>query len=421
MNSILKKILLGVIAVFAVVAIILVIISAVSMKKTSSDDHLEDIAEHTVFVEETTPTEAEATVTDGTETAEASTEEIVVSGENIFDDPDDASSQENGGEAESEASYDASSHEKYVVKEDVEDKDAPIFLINNKEVYLTRGGNFDIHSYIGYGDDADRDVDLKVDGEVNTSETGKYTLNITLTDDAGHQAHSTMNVNVVEPSGPGPSGDESKTEGKTESFSSFQEKYREGSKMLGIDVSRWQKDIDFEKVKAAGCDFAIIRLGGYDDGSNYTDRVYEQNIRNAKAAGLKVGIYWHAEESTIEEVRSSVKYLLDVLDNEQLDFPIAYDWEDFMNFENYHMNIQDLNDCYEVFCDEIEAAGYQACLYSSKNFLDYFWINERDHKVWLAHYTEKTSYSGPYYMWQHSSIGRIDGISTAVDFNILYE
>ena len=90
-------------------------------------------------------------------------------------------------------------------------------------------------------------------------------------------------------------------------------------------------------------------------------------------------------------------------------------------FESYKMNLQDLNDCFEVFADEVEAKGYEVCLYSSLNFLESVWTNSRDHKVWLANYTSQTTYSGEYYMWQHSSTGKIDGISTAVDFNVLYE
>jgi GH25 family lysozyme M1 (1,4-beta-N-acetylmuramidase) len=113
--------------------------------------------------------------------------------------------------------------------------------------------------------------------------------------------------------------------------------------------------------------------------------------------------------------------MLDVLDGEKLDFPIAYDWEDFLGFEDYKMNLQDINDCFEVFADEVEAAGYEACLYSSLNFLETVWTNTRNHKVWLAHYTSQTDYTGSYYMWQHTSSGKIDGVNCAVDFNVLYE
>ena len=73
-----------------------------------------------------------------------------------------------------------------------------------------------------------------------------------------------------------------------------------------------------------------------------------------------VGIYWHAEESNAQEVKASVDYLMSVLNGVELDFPIAYDWEDFVHFENYGMNIADLNNNLDVFVDEINARGYKA-------------------------------------------------------------
>jgi GH25 family lysozyme M1 (1,4-beta-N-acetylmuramidase) len=238
-----------------------------------------------------------------------------------------------------------------------------------------------------------------------------------LNDDAGHQTTGNFTVNVVEPS-----SDESTEQAQgTEDFATFAEKYGGDGKSLGIDVSRWQGYIDFQKVKNAGCEFAIIRLGGFDDGELYTDRYYLQNIKNAKAAGLKVGIYWHAEESNVEEVKNSAAYLLKVLDGESLDFPVAYDWEDFACFQNHNMNLHDINNCFNEFSKQMQDAGYSSCLYSSKNFLENCWTNKLGLDVWLAHYTSNTNYTGAYYMWQHSSSGKIDGISGAVDLNIYYK
>ena len=301
--------------------------------------------------------------------------------------------------------------------ENPEDKEKPVFLIKPGTISMGKGEAFDIHKYIGYADDADREPELVVDGEVDTSKTGSTTLNVSVKDDAGNVASEKVTVNVVESAG---STEPSKpTDGLTP-FSEFDKTYRKDGVSLGIDVSRWEKEIDFNKVKAAGCDFVIMRLGGYDDGELYTDRCYIQNMKNAKAAGLKIGIYWHAEESTKDEVLASTKYLLDVLDGEKLDFPIAYDWEDFANFENYKMNIQDLNDCYHVFEGELSAAGYETSIYGRKIFMNSVWWDKGDQPVWLAHYTSNTDYTGKYYMWQQTSTGTIDGITTACDFNVLY-
>ena len=179
-------------------------------------------------------------------------------------------------------------------------------------------------------------------------------------------------------------------------------------------------DIDFNKVKAAGCEFVIMRVGGYDDGSVYVDSQYYKNLKNAKAAGLKIGIYYHAEERSVEEVKQNVAWLMGVLNGEKLDYPIAYDWEDFANFESYKINLHDINDIYQTFYDEVTAAGYDAMLYSSKNYLMCLWTNKNETPVWLAHYIDRTDYTGDYIMWQKDCKGRIDGISGDVDLNVMY-
>lgn len=296
-----------------------------------------------------------------------------------------------------------------------DDVAAPIFLTFAKNPTLKLGAGFDVNDYIGYADDVDRSPELTVEGTVDTSVLGTYPLTVTLTDEAGHSTSETMTVNVV--SEIAPSGGS----GAKEEFDTFAANYKREDTVLGIDVSRWQEDIDFNQVKNAGCDFVIIRIGGYDDGSQYEDRYFKTNIKNAKAAGLKTGIYWHAEESSIEEIKSNVAYMMGILGGEELDFPIAYDWEDFGGFQKYGMSLWDINNCFEAFCNEVEAYGYEACLYSSKNFLENVWTNESEHLVWLANYTNQTTYGGKYYMWQQSCTGRIAGISTDVDFNVMYK
>lgn len=298
-----------------------------------------------------------------------------------------------------------------------EDQAAPVFLTFTKDVTIKTGASFDIHQYMGYGDDVDRNPVLSVDGTVDTAVAGSYPLHLTLTDAAGHVTTADMQVRVVEPdASPSAGGGES----VREEFGTFLQTYQTEHTIPGIDVSRWQEDIDFNQVRAAGCQFVIIRIGGYDDGSQYVDRYYQKNIQNAKAAGLKVGIYWHAEESSVEEVKANVAFLMRTLGGETLDFPIAYDWEDFNSFERYGMNLRDLNVCFEAFCQEVETYGYEACIYSSKNFLENVWTNDGTHPVWLAHYISRTDYAGSYYMWQHCSNGKIPGIEGPVDFNLWY-
>ena len=245
---------------------------------------------------------------------------------------------------------------------DPNDRQAPVFLAFDASPQVEVGKEFDIHKFMGYADDYDRDVAMEVSGTVDTSKEGTYPVKITLTDDSGHSTSKSMDVKVVTK--------KSKSEGgrKSENFADFINSYKTG----------------------------------------------------ARAAGLKVGIYWHAEEGSPEEVKKSVEYLCNVLGSEPVDFPIAYDWEDFMNFERYGMNLKDINDCFTTFANEMQARGFSACLYGSKNYLENVWTNETNQYIWLAHYTANTSYAGEYFMWQHSCTGLIDGIGGNVDLDVLY-
>ena len=295
------------------------------------------------------------------------------------------------------------------------DRAAPVFLAFTASPQIKVGNEFNVHKYVGYADDVDRNVDIEVSGSVDTSKEGTYPIKITLTDDAGRKTTKDMKVQVVSKIS------SSGSSGKKENFSDFIKNYKTDKTSLGIDISRWQEDVDFEKVKAAGCEFVYMRLGGYDNGEHYTDRYYLKNMAGAKAAGLKVGIYWHSEDSSPEEVKASIDYMMKVLNGESLDFPIAFDWEDFMNFENYDMNLHDVNEVFRAFIREIEARGYSACIYGSKNRLETLWEIAPEESVWLAHYTSATSYAGKYFMWQHSCTGRIDGINGDVDLDVYYE
>ena len=412
MGDMIKRIVLGLAGVLVLAAVAYGIVMLLfNVDFSGDDDGPVEIgnADAVVGLDEST---TEATIA----TTEARSEVQEEANVPLATPVDAANDSTDEGSSNTVSNVDATVPESKVV-----DKSAPKFLISAKNISVDMGTEFNIHDYVGYADDVDRDVDLKITGEVDTSKEDTYPISVLLTDDSGKTTSLDVNVNVVPSSGssePVEGGAAPSTGGET--FAQFEEKYKEDNTVLGIDVSRWQKEIDFNKVKAAGCEFVIIRLGGYDDGEHYTDRNYNTYIKDAKAAGLKIGIYWHAEERNEEEIKKSVAYLLRILDGEKLDFPIAYDWEDFLHFEDYGMNIYDINNNYSAFSREIKAAGYDCCNYSSKNFLENVWTNGEGDKIWLANYTSQTSYAGEYYMWQQSSQGRIDGISTYVDFNVLY-
>ncbi len=303
-----------------------------------------------------------------------------------------------------------------------EDTKAPMFLNLPEKVSVKLGSEFNIQKHIGYIDDCDSDVDIAVEGEVDTTKVGEYPITITLTDDAGNTRTGKMTVKVYKPStsGGGSSSSGGGSDGhKTLAFSDFMARYPDSDIAYGIDVSRYQGDIDFKKVKAAGCEFVMLRAMIYNNGELGEDRKFEQYYKDAKAAGLYVGVYYYSTDSTIEMLREHTEELLKVLEGKELDLPVAFDWESWGNFQKYKMSIIDINNLFYEFAGMMDANGYKTLLYSSKYYLEIIW-QPAGYDVWLAHYVKQTNYTGEYTMWQTGSIGRISGCSEDVDTNILF-
>lgn len=299
----------------------------------------------------------------------------------------------------------------------VSDTTAPILLNMGTSPYVQKGEPFNLSSIVGYADNYDSSPVLSYDGTVDTEKIGNYSITATVTDSSGNQTSWDMNV-VVLSEIPAPTPSEISDSDGTP-FADFMDTYSGDNRKFGIDVSAWQGDIDFNAVKEAGCEFVIIRMGYFYDEINIDDW-YAENIRKAREAGLKVGVYFYTTANSAEDVRELAKYISEQLDGQELDFPVAFDWEEFTTFQQYGMSTHFLNELFNLFAIEMENYGYSAMLYGSRNVLNDVWTNEYNHPVWLAHYTDETDYNGDYFMWQASSTGRIDGIDGYVDMNILY-
>ncbi len=295
----------------------------------------------------------------------------------------------------------------------VEDTTPPVILNGGYKTMAEVGKAFDLNDYVGFADNYDSKPTLTYTGSVDTSAVGIYPLTATVKDSSGNQTTWELTVNVLSEI-PVPEDNNSRL-----SFETFAQEYGGENVRLGIDVSKWQGDIDFQAVKDAGCSFVIMRIGSYY-GENDMDAYYKPNIEGAKAAGLDVGVYFYTTANSEESVRSNAEWIAEQLGGEELDFPIAFDWESFSTFQEYGMSIHDLNSYFELFSEEMKKYGYDSMLYSSKNFLNNFWSVQNDYPVWLAHYTDETDYTGDYSIWQMSCFGRIPGIAGDVDFNILY-
>lgn len=197
---------------------------------------------------------------------------------------------------------------------------------------------------------------------------------------------------------------------------------------LGIDVSKWQGNIDWEKVKADGYEFVIIRLGfrGYSQtGGMEIDSMFYQNIQGAQAAGLDVGVYFFSQAINEEEALEEAEFVIDALEGYTLQLPVVYDPELIRDQEARTNDVtgEQFTKNTIVFCEAMEEAGYSPMIYSNmvwEAFL--FDMTElQKYPFWYADYeaTPQTPYD--FVMWQYSETGSVDGINGNVDLNILFE
>lgn len=206
-------------------------------------------------------------------------------------------------------------------------------------------------------------------------------------------------------------------------------KFKNYKKIDGIDVSKWQGDIDWSSVKDDGMKFAIVRLGyrGSANGTLMTDNYFEANIKGAKKAGLGVGIYFFTQAITTSEAEEEAEYVIEKLSsyNGYVSWPIYIDMETLSNsrLDNAGLTSDQKTKICAAFCKKIEEAGYSAGVYSNGWYLNTQMDAESlaaNYDIWLANYTTQTSYSGTYNMWQYSSTGSVSGISGNVDMNVAY-
>ena len=203
-------------------------------------------------------------------------------------------------------------------------------------------------------------------------------------------------------------------------FNSIVENYKNDKTKIGLDISSWQGDVDFEALKNAGVEFVMIRVGGTigTNGEYFLDKKFKQNIENANKYGIQAGIYFYSYADSLEHARRDAKWVLKQIKKYKIDLPIAFDWEEWSNFNEYHLSFFGLTSMAEEFLKVIEEAGYQGMLYSSKTYLENMWMKTK-YDIWLAHYTSNTTYQGDYKIWQICENGKVDGIDGAVDIDIM--
>ena len=269
-------------------------------------------------------------------------------------------------------------------------------------------------------DNYDREVKKVVENDIDFDKLGKYKLILKATDNSNNITIKEFTVEVIEK--PKDNKETSKTVKRVGvKYEDIYTEYKNNKTKIGIDISKWQGNVDFQKLKEANVEFVMIRLG-YQTGFGkeiVLDKYYEQNIKLANKYGIKAGVYFYSYAKNTNDAKKQAEFVKKHIKNYKIDMPIAFDFEDWKNIELAKLSIYDINKNAKTFLDEIKKYGYQVLNYGSKYYLENIW--DIDYPTWLAHYTGKTNYSKDYKMWQLTENGLISGVQGFVDVNVLYK
>lgn len=299
----------------------------------------------------------------------------------------------------------------------VVDKTPP--MISKPNVYnvnVNYDGN--IEKDLFCGDNYDDNPKCYIEGEYDISKIGKYNVTFVGIDSSNNESRHNFVLNVRKKPKSSTSNNNSFV-----NFSDLVEKYKTDKTKMGIDISHWQGNIDFQKVKEAGVEFVYIRVGrGNGIGGEYViDKKFEKNIEGFNKVGIPVGVYFYSFANSVQDATEEAKWVLQHIKNYDVDLEIVFDWENWSSFQEFDLSFKKLTNLASSFGKVVKNKGYQAMLYSSKNYLENVWYPV-DFPVWLAHYTDNTDYSGAYKVWQLCNNGRVDGIDdNLVDIDIMYE
>lgn len=303
---------------------------------------------------------------------------------------------------------------KYSYNLKVVDTVPPVIWLNDTYSVI-KGSEDNLLDNIMCGDNYDSNPKCEIIGDYDLNSTGSYSLLFKATDSSNNIKEQPFTLNVRE---------KSKSYSSKKSYTKFSDvvnKYKNDKTKIGIDVSAWQGDIDLKKAKDAGVEFIIIKVGG-TLGTNkdyYLDSKFKQNIESANELGIDVGIYFYSYAANSKQAINDAKWLLKQIKGYEVSLPIAFDWEDFSDFNSYNISFYELTNMANSFIKTVEKAGYKGMLYGSRNYLEKIWLPV-EHDIWLAHYTDETDYEGKYKIWQKCDNGLINGINGPVDIDIMY-
>ena len=196
--------------------------------------------------------------------------------------------------------------------------------------------------------------------------------------------------------------------------------------IFGIDVSQYQGDIDWEKVKAAGVGFAILRVGyrGYGTGDLTADENFADYLEGATKADIPVGVYFFSQAVNAAEAAEEADYIVDAVAGYDIRYPLVFDMEEIAESPNRTENLTpaEVTDIAIAFCERVRERGYRPMIYGNVSwFLAKMELARLDdYDKWFAQYRPRPWYPYEFDMWQYTHTGSIEGIAGDVDLNISF-
>ena len=192
-----------------------------------------------------------------------------------------------------------------------------------------------------------------------------------------------------------------------------------GAVKKGIDVSQYQGTIDWERVKASGIDFAIIRCGYGMNQTDQDDNQWLRNVSECERLGIPYGVYLYSHANTVEKARSEADHVIRLIEDRKLSYPVYYDLEEDSLSK---LSNSKLAQIIETFTGRLKASGYSNVgIYANKSWFEKKLTDKIFQKYprWIAQYNSLCTYSGSYVMWQCTNKGTVNGINGNVDINFL--
>lgn len=293
------------------------------------------------------------------------------------------------------------------------DTTCPIIVLGDTYT-VKKGYNKNLVDEIVSADDIDNNPIREIIGDYDFNTLGEYYLTYKITDNSGNFTTKDFVLKVK---------DDISYNEEIINLNDAVDEYKVEHSKIGIDVSKWQGEIDWEKISNSQVEFAIIRMSyqkGFD-GEVLIDPFFINNIENCRKYNIPVAVYFSSYAKTMDEAKKQAEWVVEnLMKYNYSNIAVAFDWENWNSFNSLHLSLNDINIMADTFMKELENYGYKPILYGSKTYLEQIWQNNSNYPVWLANYVKSTTYEKQYKIWQFTQKGIVKGINGYVDINVMY-